>query len=109
MVIAILCFVLLTPRSWFHDQPRRSSPASSSVELINQDSSGTTRTYRLDARLLAPEKRKSRATPELVRETHDILGGNVDDLKGRTFEVLQIAPVQDASGAIESYDVTVRL
>ena len=109
MVIAILCFVLLTPRSWFHDQPRASGAAAPGVELVDQDSDGRTRTYRLDAKLLPPEKRKAKTSPELERETHDILSGNVDDLKGRTFQVVRIDPVQDEGGLVQSYDVTVRL
>jgi hypothetical protein len=109
MVIAILCFVLLTPRSWFHDQPRPSGAAAPGVELVDQDSDGRTRTYRLDAKLLPPEKRKTKTSPELERETHDILSGNVDDLKSRTFQVVRIDPVQDEGGVVQSYDVTVRL
>lgn len=109
MVIAILCFVLLTPRSWFHDQPRTQASASLGVELVDQDSSGKTRTYRLDAKLLPPEKRKAKTTPELERETHDLLSGNVNDLKGRTFQVIRIDSVQDESGSVQSYNVTVRL
>jgi hypothetical protein len=109
MVIAILCFVLLTPRTWFHDQPRAKSSENPGVQLVEQDSTGQTRTYRLDAKLLAPEKRSAKPTPELERETHDILRGNVDDLRSRTFEVVQIVPVQDESGSIQSYDVTVHL
>lgn len=109
MVIAILCFVLLTPRSWFHDQAQPQASTTSGVQLVDQDSGGKTRTYRLDAKLLPPEKRKAKTTPELERETHDILSGNVDDLKGRTFQVIRIDSVQDESGSVQSYNVTVRL
>ena len=109
MVIAILCFVLLTPRSWFHDQPRASTSENPGVELVDHDSTGQTRTYRLDAALLPPEKRKAKATPELERETHDILSGNVDDLRGRTFQVVRIDPIQNRTGSVESYNVTVRM
>lgn len=79
------------------------------VELVDQDSGGRTRTYRLDAKLLPAEKRTAKATPELERETHDILGGNVDDLKNHTFQVLRIDPVKDETGSVQSYEVTVRL
>jgi len=109
MVIAILCFVLLTPRSWFHDQPRLNSSANPGVELVNQDSNGKTRTYRIDAKLLPPEKRKVKISPELEREAHDVLSGSVDDLKGRTFQILRIQPVQDDTGQVQSYDVIVRI
>jgi hypothetical protein len=101
MVIAILCFVLLTPRSWFHDEARASGSANPGVELVDQDSAGRTRTYRVDAKLLPPEKRTAKTTPELERETHDILGGNVDDLKNHTFQVLRIDPVKDDRGAVQ--------
>ena len=107
MVIAILAFVLITPRRWFHDQPQSSPFEGSGVQLLNLDSPGKTRTYRVDAKLLAPQKRTLRPTPELERETHDILSQNVEDLKGRTFQVLQINPVQAGDGSIQSYDVTV--
>ena len=43
--------------SWFHDQPKSGVAASSSVELISEDSAGQTRTYRLAATALSPEKR----------------------------------------------------
>jgi hypothetical protein len=109
MVISILAFVLITPRSWFHDQPQSSPLDDSGVQLLNLDPEGQTRTYRLDAKLLAPPKRASRTTPELERETHDILSENVDDLKGRTFQVLHINPVRADDGSIQSYDVTVHL
>ena len=107
LVVVILLFVLATPRSWFHDQPQEGAVASSSVQLVSEDADGRTRVYRLDASALAPEKRAARATPELERETHDILGRAVDDLKGRAFTVLRIVPVQDAKGAVEHYDVTI--
>jgi hypothetical protein len=109
MVISILAFVLITPRSWFHDQPQSSPLDDSGVQLLNLDPEGQTRTYRLDAKLLAPPKRASTTTPELERETHDILSENVDDLKGRTFQVLHINPVRADDGSIQSYDVTVHL
>ncbi len=65
--------------------------------------------YRLDAAALAPQKRATKSTPELERETHDILGRTVDDLKDRTFQVLRIDPVLDSDGAVVHYDVTIRL
>jgi hypothetical protein len=107
MVVAILLFVLFTPRSWFHDQPQSIPSEDSGVQLISQDPGARTRTYRLDAKLLAPQKRASKTTPELERETHDILSRNVDDLNGRTFQVLQISALRNDDGSIQSYDVTV--
>lgn len=109
MVIVIVAFVFLTPRSWFHDQPQSSYATSSGVLLVSQNSDGRVRVYRIDAQILAPEKRATKATPELERETHDILGRKVQELQDQTFQLLQIDPVRDANGAMLYYDVTLRL
>ena len=109
MVAAIVAFVLLTPRGWFHDQPQSSTPAASGVQIIYEESGGRVRTYRLDAKLLAPEKRAPKPTPELERETHDILGRTAEELKGHTFQVLRIDPVRGDDGSILYYDVIIRI
>lgn len=108
MVVAIVLFVLLTPRSWFQDQQQTTSLASSDVQLVSEDSTNHTHTYRLDAMILPLEKRTSRATPELERETHDILGRTVEELKGQTFQVRRIDPVRAEDGKVVYYDVTVK-
>ncbi len=107
LVVVILIFVLATPRSWFHDRPQEGVGASSSVQFVYEDSASQTRVYRLDAAALSPEKRATRPTPELERETHDILGRTVDDLKERTFQVVRIVPILDGNGAVLHYDVTI--
>jgi hypothetical protein len=107
LVVVILIFVLATPRSWFHDRPQTGVGASSSVQFVSEDSASQTRVYRLDASALSPVKRTAQPTPELERETHDILGRAVDDLEHRTFTVLRIDPVQDANGVVMHYDVTI--
>ena len=105
LVAAILLFVFLAPRHWFHDQPRI-GPAlqAAQVQLFAQDPSSQVNTYRVDAHLLAPPKR----TPELERETHEILRKNVDELKGRTFQVVRIEAVRGDDGAVLYYDVSVK-
>lgn len=107
MVILIVLFVLATPTRWFHDKPQSNAVASSSVEVVSQDSGARTHTYRLDAKLLAPEKRSAKSTPELERETHDILGRDVEDLKGHIFQVVRIDPVLASDGSVQSYDVMI--
>ncbi len=107
LVVAILIFVLAAPRSWFHDRPLQGVGASSSVLLISEDEASRTRTYRLDAAALLPPKRTPHPTPELERETHDILGRAVDDLKDRSFTVFRIVPVLDDQGAVQDYEVTI--
>jgi len=107
MVILIVVFVLLTPKRWFHDQPQTVAIPSSSVQMIGEDTSSRTRTYRIDVALLAPGKRSERATPELERQTHDILGQSVDELRGQSFQIRQINPVRAENGAVAFYDVTI--
>jgi len=107
LVVVIVIFVLATPRSWFHDRPQEAVGASSSVQFVSEDAGSQTRVYRLDALALSPEKRTARPTPELERQTHDILGRTVDDLNERTFTVLRIEPVLDENGKVLHYDVTV--
>lgn len=107
LVIVIVIFVLATPRSWFHDRPQEVVGASSSVQFVSEDAPSQTRIYRLDAAALSPQKRTARPTPELERETHDILGRTVDDLNDRAFTVVRIDPALDGRGAVEHYDVTI--
>ena len=109
LVIAILIFVLATPRSWFHDEPREGSIASSSVHFVSEEPATRTRTYRLDAAALSPEKRAMRPTPELERETHDILGRTVSDLRDQTFQVVRIDPAISDDGTVLHYDITIHL
>lgn len=109
MVAAIVIFLLATPRRWFLDGPRPSLPANTQVQLISESAQGDESTYRLDARLLAPDKRATKSTPELERGTHDILGRTVPELGGRTFQVERIDFVRAGDGSVLDYDVTVRL
>jgi hypothetical protein len=109
MVVAIVAFVLLTPRGWFHDQPQSVDLGSSGVQMVSEDVEGHTRVYRLDAKVLAPEKRHTKSSPELERETHDILGRKIPVLQDSTFQVVRIEPVSDATGSVLYYDITVHL
>jgi hypothetical protein len=108
MVIVIILFVLATPRRWFRDQPFSTNVSSADIEVVSEDADARTRTFRLDAKILPADKRTPRATPELERETHDILGRAVEDLKGRRFQVRRIDPVRGEDGAVLYYDVTVQ-
>lgn len=107
MVMVIVLFVLATPSRWFHDRPQVSTFASSTVRFRSQDFAGQTHTYRLDASVLPADKRAFSASPELERETHDILARTVDDLRDQSFQIVRIEPVRGEDGSIVSYDVTV--
>jgi len=108
MVLAIVLFVMLTPRGWFHDQPVVRGAASAHVRMISEDAARGTRTYRVDASVLPPEKRAVQSTPELEREMHDILGRTVEELEERTFEVRWINVGRGTDGQALYYDVTVQ-
>lgn len=104
-VVAIVLFVLLSPRSWFHDQPQV-GPAThaSEVEAISEDAGQRTRTFRVNADLLVA----ARPTSELALDTHAILRKNVRELNDGRFQVLHIDPVRGDDGALLYYAVTVR-
>ena len=106
-VAVILVFVLLTPREWFHDQPQEGPGSTSSVQLVARDPGARTRTYRLSATALSGPKRTKEPTPELERETHDILSRTVVDLRDTTFQVVRIDPGFASDSSVSYYDVTV--
>jgi len=108
LVVVIVLFVLLTPRSWFHDQPQAAAPAANAaVQMVSQDTAAQTSVYRLDATALPAQERSSKSTPELERATHDVLSRTVDDLKGRTFQVRRIDPALAADGSVLYYEITI--
>jgi hypothetical protein len=106
-VVVIVIFVLLSPRSWFHDQPPLGpGPDPSMVELRDADLSGGTRTYRVSAKLL----RSSAKVPEseLEHKLHDAVRQNVETLQKSRFEIVRIEPVRADDGSIAYYDVSVK-
>jgi hypothetical protein len=109
MVLTIIAFVLLTPRSWFHDTPQLADAGSAGVQMVSQDVSGKTRTYHLDAGMLSAEKRAKKPTPELERETHDIIERKVPEFKEQRFRVVQIDPTLSGDGSVLYYNVTIVL
>jgi hypothetical protein len=102
-VAAILIFVLLTPRGWFQDQPQVGMPDASGRVLEIASDEGS-RTYRVDARVLAPPAR----TPELANDLHNAIQRSVPDLKGRGFQILRIEPVRDSIGTVIAYEVQIK-
>ena len=104
MVGAVVLFVFLSPRSWFADQPQIGPPAHAAViETVGEDAAQRVKTFRVDAHLLALP------TPsrQLERETHEVLGKNVEELKGRTFQIVRIEAVRGEDGSVQFYDVSV--
>ena len=102
-VILIVAFVLLTPGSWFRDQPDVGDPAAASHVRLVTDAAGE-QTYRVDARVLAPPER----TPQLQNQLHGALQKTLPDLRGGRFEISKIDAVRDDEGTVIAYEVTIR-
>jgi hypothetical protein len=107
-VAVIVIFVLLSPRSWFHDEPPLGPPtAAALVELRDADVSGGTRTYRVSAKLVpTPEKRVPES--ELEHEIHEAVRKNVETLQKSRFEIVRIEPIRADDGSIAYYDVSIK-
>ncbi len=102
-VILILVFVLLTRRSWFHDQPQVGLPANvAQVELLQK--TGQTEVYRVDARVLAPPAR----TPGLQNDLHSALQKARPELNDGHFAIGTIEPLRDSVGNVIAYQVEIR-
>lgn len=102
-VILILLFVLATPRGWFHDQPQMGLPASAPGEVVVVKDDGATKTYRVDARILAPPQQ----TPALENELHNALQRALPDLSGKRFTITKIESERDDRGNVVAYQVEV--
>jgi hypothetical protein len=106
-VVAILIFVLLSPRSWFNDQPPMTPAADvSMVELRDADVSDGTRTYRVSAKLLLSSAKIT--APELEHRLHDAVRKNVETLQKSRFEIVRIEPIRGDDGSIAYYDVSIK-
>jgi hypothetical protein len=102
-VALILVFVLLTPRSWFHDQPQVGiATTSSQVQLVS--TAGSPDTYQIDARVLAPPVR----TPMLSNELHTVLQRSLPELSDGRFSIAKIDAVRDDKGTVIAYRVEIR-
>jgi hypothetical protein len=104
-VVVILIFVLLTPRSWFHDQPQVGLPqAPEQVKMVAVSEEGHRQIYRVDARVLAPPEQ----TPALQNDLHNALQKALPDLRSGRFSIAKIEPVRDAQGTVIAYEVEIR-
>ncbi|HTQ58985.1 MAG TPA: hypothetical protein VMI32_02100 [Candidatus Solibacter sp.] len=102
-VILILIFVLLTPRSWFHDQPQMGLPANTPGQVMLLKGDGETQTYRVDARILAPPEQ----TPALENELHNALQKSLPELNNKRFTISKIEAVRDDQGTVIAYHVEI--
>lgn len=105
LVGAILLFLFFSPRSWFHDQTQIGpAPHSGQVLLQREDAAAGTRAYRVDLHLLLTPPRST----ELERRAHELLQKNVEELRGRTFQIVRMEPVTGEDGTLLYYDIWVK-
>ena len=106
-VVLIVVFVLLSPRSWFHDQlPPESAVDAAMVQLRDADVSGGTRTYRVNAKLVTSVARVPES--ELEHELYEAMRRNIQTLQKSRFEILRIEPIRGDDGTVVSYDVSIK-
>lgn len=106
-VALIVIFVLLSPRSWFHDEPPIGpAPNAAKVELLDADVSDGTRTYRVSAKLLLSSAKIPES--ELELELHEAVRQNVGTLQKSRFEIVRIEPIRGDDGSIAYYDVSIK-
>jgi phage gp29-like protein len=103
-VILILIFVLATPRAWFHDQPQMGLPANAPGQVVLVSEQGESKTYRVDARILAPPVQ----TPALENELHNALQKALPEFGNKSFTISKIEPVRDEQGTVIAYHVEIR-
>ncbi len=97
-VAAVLLFVFLTPRSWFHDQVPPPNP-SAKIQLLTEEPAAHLRVYRLSAELLPAADK-----PGWERAVHQALAKSLEP----PFTILRIEPVTEGDGSVLWYAVTVR-
>ena len=102
-VILILVFVLATPRAWFHDQPQMGLPSNTPGQVVLVSEEGKNKTYRVDARILAPPEQ----TPALENELHNALQKALPELGNKRFTISKIEPVRDEQGTVIAYHVEI--
>jgi len=91
MVGIILAFVFLTPRVWFHDQPR--IPTVSSIALLPSEKGDSV--FFVNSTLLAGVSEQLRAA-----KLTEILQARTSN---RSLVVIRVEPVLDAEGELEGY------
>lgn len=106
-VVVIVIFVLLSPRSWFHDEPPVGSATESTmVQLRDADVSQGTRTYRINAKILVSDAKIPES--ELEHELHEAVQRNVENLQKSRFEIVRIEPIRADDGSVAYYDVSIK-
>jgi hypothetical protein len=100
IVIAILAFIFLTPRSWFEDRPTLQLTDLRNHQGVVEVSRGSGGgAYLVDARLV------DSTTPEKMNETVQEV---VRSRAGRPFTIKWITPVRDRNNVLLGYTVEIQ-
>jgi|SRR5579862_1847028 hypothetical protein len=106
-VALIVVFVLLSPRSWFHDRPPVGPPpAPEMVQLRASDPASREETFRVDARLLSSAVRAPESA--LEHDLHEAVSKNVEPLHSSRFQIVRIEPIHGDDGNVDYYDVSIQ-
>jgi len=100
IVIAILAFIFLTPRSWFEDRPTLQLTdlrRHQGIVEVSQKRDG--RSYLVDARLV-----ESMAPQKLEDAVREIVRSRVE----RPFEIQSLSPVRDRNNVLLGYTVEIQ-
>src|SRR5690242_13450887 len=98
-VILILLFVLATPRSWFRDEPQMGLPTNAPGRVVLLKDDGEYKSYRIDARVLAPHEQ----TPMLENQLHNALQKSLPEFRNKRFTIAKIEPMRDDQGTVIAY------
>jgi hypothetical protein len=105
VVLAIVAFVFLTPRNWFHDQAEtRPATEGTVIPCAADQASPQVLHCQVPAALLTPQ----RASPQLQEKAHDVLLRNAPPLKNRPFQIMKMEPVLGPDGGVLYYEVAVK-
>jgi len=105
IVLAIVAFVFLSPRGWFHDQAEtNAAPVAEAIHCEADSAAPNVLRCRVNAALLAPRQ----ASPQLQEKAHDVLLRNAQPLKGRSFQIVRMEPVLGEDGGVLYYEVSVQ-
>lgn len=108
MVVLILMFVLITPRSWFHDRPENNIVSAAGITFVAQNPNTHTETYRFDRSVFGSIQLTGKSSAQLEEKTHRLLSDSVASLKGQSFQVRSIQPVRASDGSLLYYQVEVK-
>ena len=105
IVLAIVAFVFLTPRSWFRDQAETSPVTeAAAIPCVADPASPQALRCKVNAALLTPQQ----PSPELQEKAHNVLLRNAPQLKDRPFQITQMVPVLGPDGGVLYYEVAVK-